>query len=208
MKKISAIIFDLGGVLLDLNQDLTLRAFARLGMNLDEMDRHSSVFRDFETGRTNADHFRQTLQSLSKKTLSAEVIDHAWNAMLLDMPAERFSMLESLRKNFRVYLLSNTNSIHVDCLHAYMEKEHNITNWRGLFDKVYYSHEIGRRKPNKDVYEYVLADTGCKAGECLFIDDSKPNLHGAEQLGICTMWATKPLCPDMYKSIMNHCTPA
>jgi glucose-1-phosphatase len=201
MKKISTIIFDLGGVLLDLDQDKTLRAFNRLGLDLDDVNESSTLFTDFETGNINAADFRQGIQTISKGTLTNEQIDHAWNLMLLDTTEERLRLLEQLRKNYNVYLLSNTNSIHIDYFKTYMESTFGWERWSNLFNHQYLSYEIGLRKPHKAIYEYVLEDIARDAKECIFIDDNITNIRNAAALGIHTILASKPFDLEMANAI-------
>jgi putative hydrolase of the HAD superfamily len=201
MKKISTIIFDLGGVLLDLDQGKTLRAFRRLGLDLEDVNEASPIFTDFETGAINAADFRQGIQTLSKGTLSNEQIDHAWNLMLLDTTEERFKLMEQLRKHFSVYLLSNTNSIHIDFFRNYIDGQFGWDRWNNLFNKQYLSYEIGLRKPHRKIYEYVLNDMGREAHECIFIDDNITNVRNAAALNIHTIHAQKPLDAEMVSNI-------
>lgn len=201
MTKITTIIFDLGGVILNLDQDRTLRAFNKLGADLDLMNDVSTVFKDFETGRISADDFRNAIITHLKGNVTAAQVDDAWNAMLLDLPVERLTMLENLRKKYRVFLLSNTNSIHIDAFNLYLKQHHPSLDWFGLFDKVYYSYQIGLRKPDTNIYEFVLNENNLKPHECLFIDDMKANLNGANNIGLHTIWAKNPLDNDMIKEI-------
>lgn len=203
MTKITTIIFDLGGVILNLDQERTLRAFKRLGVDMDEINEISTIFSDFEMGKINADDFRQAIMTHLKGTVTESEIDAAWNAMLLDLPAERLTYLKFLRKNFNVHLLSNTNSIHIDAFNKYLLDEHPNLDWYAQFDKVYYSYEIGLRKPNKDIYEFVLQENNLKPHECLFIDDLKANLNGAGHVGMHTIWAKKPLDENMLMEIRS-----
>jgi glucose-1-phosphatase len=201
MTKITTLIFDLGGVILNLDQERTFRAFMNLGARLEDINKESTIFNDFETGRIDADAFRQYFLTVFKGNISAQQIDDAWNAMLLDLPAGRLDMLRAFRKQFKLFLLSNTNSIHIDSFNGYLAKHHQGLDWLGLFDKVYYSYEIGHRKPDKSIYEYVLEDQRLTAGECIFIDDSKTNLAGAREAGLHTIWAKNPLDDEMVKEI-------
>lgn len=201
MNKISTIIFDLGGVILDLDQGKTLRAFARKGLDLEDVNEASPIFNDFETGKITAPDFRQGIKSLFKGNITDTEIDEAWNAMLLDTYEERFRIIEGLRKQFRIYLLSNTNSIHIDFVRDYLNKHFSLERWDNLFDKQYLSYEIGLRKPNKNIYEYVLNDIQKQPQECLFIDDSFANIKGAESAGIQTLLALIPLDQEMLSNI-------
>lgn len=201
MHKISTIIFDLGGVILDLDQGKTLRAFARKGLDLEDVNEASPIFNDFETGKISAIDFRHGIRTLFKGNITDTEIDDAWNAMLLDTYEERFKILEGLRKQFRIYLLSNTNSIHIDWVRDYIHKTFGLERWDNLFDKQYLSYEIGLRKPNKDIYEYVLKDIQKYPQECLFIDDNYANVKGAASVGIHTLQALHPLDQEMLSNI-------
>jgi len=203
MTKITTIIFDLGGVILNLDQDRTLRAFKRLGVDLEDINEMSTIFSDFEVGKINANDFRQAIMTHLKGNATENEIDAAWNAMLLDLPTERLTYLKFLRKNFNVHLLSNTNSIHIDAFNKYLLDEHPNIDWYAQFDKVYYSYEIGLRKPNKDIYEFVLQENKLKPHECLFIDDLKANLNGAGHVGMHTIWAKNPLDENMLMEIRS-----
>jgi epoxide hydrolase-like predicted phosphatase len=203
MTKITTIIFDLGGVILNLDQDRTLRAFKRLGVDLEDINEMSTIFSDFEVGKINANDFRQAIMTHLKGNATENEIDAAWNAMLLDLPTERLTYLKFLRKNFNVHLLSNTNSIHIDAFNKYLLDEHPNIDWYAQFDKVYYSYEIGFRKPNKDIYEFVLQENNLKPHECLFIDDLKANLNGAGHVGMHTIWAKNPLDENMLMEIRS-----
>jgi HAD superfamily hydrolase (TIGR01509 family) len=181
MSTISTVIFDLGGVILNLNQDLTLRAFQRLGLDLSD--------------------FRSGIKTHLNEETSDIAIDKAWNAMLLDLPEHRLKAIEHLRKTHKVYLLSNTNSIHIDAFNAYFMQQYKPERWVQLFDKIYYSYEIGLRKPNTDIYEFVTADIRTQPEQCLFVDDSLANIKGAASAGLNTLHAHEPLGEDLWKQL-------
>jgi putative hydrolase of the HAD superfamily len=201
MAKISAIIFDLGGVLLDLDQDKTLRTFSRMGVDLDDLNASLPIFTDFETGKINAADFRQGIKTVLKGEITDEQIDSAWNAMLLETNPERFEIIMELRSRFKTYLLSNTNSIHIEAFRKYIQGFSGLEKWDALFDKQFLSYEIGLRKPGKAIYEYVLKDIGFAGNECLFIDDSVVNLHGASAAGIHVLHAKSPLDRQLQQEI-------
>ncbi len=187
--KIKNIIFDLGGVILNLDQDKTLRAFKRLGADLDELNEKLSIFKDFETGKIAAEFFMQTIFTGLKGNVSHAEIADAWNSMLLDLPPERIELLKKLKSRYRLFMLSNTNSLHIDDIY----RVHGREVFEPLFEKIYLSHEIGLRKPDLDCYQYVLKDAGIIAGETVFIDDNKINIQGAELAGLKCIWAKVPL---------------
>jgi glucose-1-phosphatase len=192
MIKITALIFDLGGVILNLDQNRTMEAFIQLGANTSHLQANRSLFNDLETGKISPDDFRQGLRSYLYNKVTTEEIDTAWNAMLLDLPVQRLQAIEKLKQVYRVYLFSNTNVIHLEFFYTYLQQHHPKLHWLSLFDCVYYSCHIGKRKPHKEAFDYLLQDAGLQASSCLFIDDSKENLEGATQAGIHTLWAKHP----------------
>lgn len=201
MSKISAIIFDLGGVILDLDQGKTIRAFSRAGLDLEQVNAHSAIFNDFETGRISAVDFRQAIKTALRGSMGDEEIDAAWNAMLLDTTRERFDIIAELKKKFKIYLLSNTNSIHIDAFRKYIDTFSGLKAWDDLFDKQFLSYEVGLRKPDKEMYEYVVNDIGHDAHKCLFIDDSIINIRGAASSGLRVLHAQNPLDAKLLSEI-------
>lgn len=186
---IKTLIFDLGGVVLNLDQDRTLRAFRRLGADLDNLNEQTTLFTDFETGKITATTFIDHLEIILKGEASRKQIADAWNAMLLDLPAQRVALLKELKKKYRLLLLSNTNSLHMDAIF----EENSRQVFEEVFDKLYLSYEIGLRKPNAACYNYVLNDAGISAQESVFIDDSRANIRGAESAGIRSILAMQPV---------------
>ncbi|MGY8988606.1 MAG: HAD family hydrolase, partial [Flavobacteriales bacterium] len=186
MKNIKAIIFDLGSVILNINYQNTINAFSKLGVknaaSFYSKKVQTNLFNQIETGNITAKKF---LMELQKETDNASInqVSEAWNAMLLDLPENRLTLIQSLKKKYSIYLLSNTNSIHID---AFKKKIGNIkwVKFCNLFDKIYLSHEVGLRKPNAAIFEYILGDQNLKAQEVFFIDDSPEHIEGANKLGI------------------------
>lgn len=186
-KGIKNIIFDLGGVVINIDYDLTVKEFAKLDIsdfqNQFSQYQQTSFFNDFETGKITDDEFFQFVQNALKKGLPKTKIENAWNAMLLDIPKARIELIERLSKDYNVYLLSNTNSVHFRSFNqqfiAVAGKE-----LHAIFKKAYLSHEIGRRKPDADTFLFVLQDAGIDAQETLFIDDTKMHVDGASSVGI------------------------
>ncbi|MCF8254389.1 MAG: HAD family phosphatase [Bacteroidia bacterium] len=186
---IKNIIFDLGAVVLNLDQEKTLRAFRRLGADLDELNYESSLFIDYEVGKIDTEFFLHSLMSRLKGNASKEQLIDAWNAMLLDLPPKRIELLRQIKKKYRLFLLSNTNNLHIEAVY----KEHGKEIFEELFEKIYLSQEIGLRKPNVECYHYVLKDAGIKGSESVFVDDNRANIKGADEAGINTIWAKEPL---------------
>ena len=113
-------------------------------------------------------------------------IINAWNALLIGMPKENILLLKDLSKKYRLFLLSNTNSIHINQIDKILYKDYNLKNLEPLFDKVYLSHQIGMRKPNRETFEWVLNDARILAQETLFIEDSLQHIKSANKVGIRT----------------------
>ena len=186
-KKIRNIVFDLGGVLVDLDfkaaiNGLQEAGFANVKEQLLAFDR-GGIFQKFEVGEITADEFRTAIRENSTVTLTDEEVDALWNAMLLEIPREKLELILHLRGKYMVYLLSNTNSIHWD----YVCK--NAFNYRGFrvedyFEETFLSYEMHLAKPDKAIFEQVLSDANLLAEETLFIDDSEANCKAAQEVGI------------------------
>ena len=193
MAPVKNIIFDLGGVLLNLDVPKTSAAFKALGLtHIDELFRigfATSFFRDYEMGTISDEEFvEKALQLTAPGTTQAQVIA-AWNDMLLDFPAERVEFLKKLQSKYRIYLFSNTNQIHLLHFHkAYREVYGSEMD--DLFAKAYYSHLIRMRKPDVAAFEYVIKASGVNAAETLFIDDALVNVEGAHKAGLQALHLT------------------
>ncbi len=189
MNKIKNIIFDLGGVIMGLDVPRTIKNFKDIGITniVNDTGHHynDSIFYDFEIGKVNDVEFLERLLVLSIQEPSHEKIKDAWNSMILDMPKERIDIILQLKDRYRIFLLSNTNSIHQNKFKSEFKKQHNF-HFNDLFKKAYYSHEIGMRKPEKEVFDFVLRDSGLNERETLFIDDSLENIKIAQKSGIQT----------------------
>lgn len=187
MNKIKNIVFDLGGVIMNLNVPKTITEFKRLGITniVNNTGHHytDSIFYDLEIGKVSEFQFIEKLSKISSLNPSATEIREAWNAMILDMPREKIDILVNLKKNYNIFLLSNTNRIHQEKFIAEVNKENNFS-FNDLFESAYYSHEIGIRKPEQAAFEFVLKDSKLKAKETLFIDDSIDNIKAAKQVGM------------------------
>ena len=188
MKNIKSIIFDLGAVLLNIDYQKTICEFEKLGIEKSaefySKKTQTNIFSLLETGKISDEDFVKEIQLLCKDAKGDQVI-FAWNALLLDLPKERIELLKKLKQDFPIYLLSNTNSIHISEFKKKLGKT-KYQEFYNLFDKVYYSHEIGFRKPNKESFQLILDENNLKANEVLFIDDSPQHIRGANKLGIQT----------------------
>lgn len=193
MLKYKAIIFDLGGVIVNLDQDRTIRSFKRLNINLDEVNEKLPVFKQYEIGQVNTETFIQTIKAELKGNASDLEIITAWNNMILDVPSVRIEVLKELRKHYRLFILSNTNELHIQEFIKLFEVNHPSEKWENLFDKIYYSHKIGLRKPNKEAWQLILNENNLSAQETIFIDDTIMHYKAAEAIGINSIWAKEPI---------------
>jgi putative hydrolase of the HAD superfamily len=195
--EIKNIIFDWGGVITDLHLSLTRKSFSDLGLSIfDESvphDPHNDLFISFEIGKISPDEFRNRIRSFSAVSLTDAAIDNAWNALLGDLPAERWRILEKAAMQFRTFLLSNTNAIHLPYYYSRIMETFGTPGYAHLFEKTYFSFELGMRKPNRDIFQHVLTDSGIDPKETLFIDDFIENIETAQQLGFRTIHLKAPL---------------
>lgn len=145
------------------------------------------IFIEYECGRVSTDIFINTLLSQSNRSVQALDIIEAWNAMLLGIPVYRLEMLKILKDNFNVYLLSNTNELHLEWVHRYLSRAHHIDDFENrFFEHAYYSHLIGDRKPLPSIYKHIIDDACITPDLTLYMDDVKENIDVAEKLGFKT----------------------
>lgn len=185
--EIKNIIFDLGGVLLNINPLLSLLELEKTsGINKEELISKfvdTQIFEKFDTGILTPDQFRSGLCGIMNTNVSDSEIDRIWNKLILDIPGHRVKLLQELRKNYKVFMLSNTNRIHFDHYTREFIEIYGM-NLTDLFDHVFVSHEIGIHKPDAGIYMYVLENANILASETIFFDDSLSNIRAAELLGI------------------------
>ncbi len=188
MNNIKNIIFDLGGVLLDIDFQKSFASFEALGVrNIQQMygQHHASeLFKDLETGKINEEDFYEKIMQYIPGPVSREQVEGAWNAMLGGFRIESLAFLQDLSKKYRLFLLSNTNSIHLKKVQQILMQDTGKPSLDGYFTKAWYSHLVGLRKPDTAMYEFVLADAGIQAEESFFIDDTIENIQPARELGM------------------------
>ncbi len=205
LKGIRNIVFDLGGVLLNLDFEATISAFNHLGLPRKVLDKSQGyadrIFYELELGNVTPEIFRNRIRELLKiNKLSDHKTDKAWCAMILDIPADRVKILQQLKNRYNLYLFSNTNQIHIGKLHQWFRETYGF-EFAALFVRDIYSHEIHERKPDRSSFEKVLKITGINPAESLFIDDLEKNIKGAEDTGFKTFWLNndfelKDIFPD------------
>jgi glucose-1-phosphatase len=193
MLKYKAIIFDLGGVIVNLDQDRTIRSFKRLNIDLDEVNEKLPIFKEYELGKVNTETFVQTIKAELKGNASDVEISNAWNNMILNVPIDRIEILKQLRKEYKIFILSNTNELHIQEFKKIFEKDHPDEIWESLFDKIYYSHQINLRKPHLDAWQIILDENNLKPEETIFIDDTRMHFKAAETMGIKSIWTKRPI---------------
>ncbi len=185
------IIFDFGGVILNIDYRLTEQAFAKLGLRdfekIHSQKAQEEIFNAFETGMLSPGQFREEIRKYIGSATDNQ-IDAAWNSMLLDLPAERIVLLDKLKKSNRIFLLSNTNQIHFRSFSAYMENKFKRNIFSDVFEKAYVSHEVHMRKPGAEIFELVVRENKLIKEETLFIDDSIQNIEGAKKIGLNTVF--------------------
>ena len=188
-RNISTLIFDLGGVLINLEKSNCIKAFHQLGFkdieNYLDNFQHKGIFIALEKGEVSTEEFITTLRAACPQAHSDRQITEAWCAYLLDIPVAKLQLLVELRKQFRVIMLSNTNGIHFPFISSTQFEAQGYTIQQ-CFDKCYLSHELKTAKPEGLVFEKLLASEGIEASHCLFLDDGLKNIQKASQYGIQT----------------------
>jgi len=198
MKKIKNIIFDLGGVLFPISGKETLDRFQTNGLQNVSESYHqlieSELFHLFEIGKITPQEYRDGFNKMFGLNIDAKTFDECWNAMIVSYPEANNPYLEKLKsQDYNLYVLSNTNEIHV----RYLEP---MSQWReGLFTKIYYSNEIHSRKPDLECFQWVINDAKISAEETVFIDDRPDNIEGARRAGLNTINLLKQ--EDLYETL-------
>ena len=193
---IKNLIFDMGNVIIDIDIDLTLKELksdlSENEFSLADEFMKSELHAAFESGNIDEKEFRNGIRMAFNREWKDEWIDQVWNTLLLTIPKERIKLLKTLRKDYNLYLLSNTNSIHFKVVEEIFKKDHPEDSFLGLFDKVFLSHEMGLRKPDKKIYEKVVEEIEANPEQCLFFDDLEENLNAAKEVGLQTYLINHP----------------
>lgn len=181
-------ILDLGGVIINIDYERAIQAFAKIGAadfeKIYNQFAQSDIFDRYETGKISSQHFvNKILDILPNGTTPNQVVE-AWNAMILDLPIERIELINELRaKGKKVYMLSNINDLHHAKAWRVWSNVH-ATSPEDTYDKIYLSHIIGRRKPDPQTFTFVCSDLVLQPSEVLFIDDSIQHIKGAHEAGL------------------------
>jgi putative hydrolase of the HAD superfamily len=190
--RIRNIVFDLGGVILDIDVNRGIEAVRKLGVhhfdNLHGRYSLTDTLNDFEKGLISEEEFVSRFKKETDEEFSDEELIAAWNEIVQDFPKEKIELVDRLNRSsrFRTFLLSNTNATHKKAYTHTLREKFSIDKLEDLFEKAYFSHEIHMRKPDEEIFHYVLKDADMKPEETLFIDDSEANIETARKLGIVT----------------------
>ena len=196
MSDIDCIVFDLGGVIVNLDYGLTIKALSALaGHNISQQYSQQSqadVFSKFEVGAITAAEFRQGLAQLLGFEASDDAIDHAWSALILDFPPERVELIRRIGQQKRIFLLSNINELHLATSDRKFAEAMgtSIGTLADQFERAYYSHLVRDRKPNASIFQRVINENKLDPSKTLFLDDTAHNLAAAQQLGLQTIHIT------------------
>ena len=193
-KNVKAVIFDLGGVILNINYQKTIEAFEKLGIKKSEklynQFDQEKLFDAYETGDLSSESFVTEIQKRLDKTVPKEAVVKAWNTMIGDFPSQKLDFINDLCKKIPCFLLSNTNELHLKKVQEVLQKS-TYNSLDQLFEKCFYSHLIGKRKPHPETFQWVLKKMLFKADEVLFIDDSPQHIAGAKEAGLKTLFFEK-----------------
>lgn len=187
---IKNIIFDLGGVILDIDEQNTIAELKKSGFTDPEKFKSQEVIdtlSKFDVGVYTAETFRKKMKSLLgiEKVADAR-FDEIWNAMLFDIPRERIKAIEDIKKHYKIFLMSNSNEIHYDMYVRDLQLRFGYSEFDELFNKAYFSFDIHLEKPDPRFFEYILDHEGLDPAETLFIDDTIENIETAKRLGLRT----------------------
>lgn len=189
------IIFDMGNVIIDIDPPRTALMLSEMsGLSVDEIRgriRQADLFHRYEGGFINDDEFRDICREILEKNLSDEQLNAAWHALLDELLPERLALLQSLSSRYNLYLLSNTNNIHLSEIDRRCRLLMGVP-YATLFEKMFLSFELNLMKPTLALYEHVLTDSGVKPEETVFLDDVAENLTPAQSLGIYTIQVQRP----------------
>ena len=193
MKRVKALLFDLGGVIVNLDYHKTINAFEALGVanteSLYNQFNQTEIFDDFETGSLSGKEFINLMKHQIPINSSESEIKKAWNAMIIGFEEAKLEQIKRYSERIPGYLLSNTNEIHLEYIQTLLGKM-SFKNLELLFNKCYYSHIIGKRKPHKETFEWVLNDMGYAPEDVLFIEDSPQHIEGAKTTNLNTLYFT------------------
>ena len=194
MENIRNLIFDLGNVILNIDTKLSEKAFAQYGMNdfekLYTLASQNELFDRLEVGSITENEFYDEFRRVTGCKLDNKTLEQCWDALIMDFPSARIEMLKRLKNEgkYRTFILSNTNIIHYRFYTALLKRTRGVDGLESLVEHAYFSHEIGLKKPNHDIFDYVVEHSHIKPEESIFIDDNEANIKAANALGFNTIF--------------------
>lgn len=213
------LLFDFGGVIIDLDYHATpaaMRRLSRAGRTIEfTQAQQAELFDRFETGHLAPEEFRTGLREAYDLDATDVEIDAAWHAILLDVPAERLALIGELRRRgHQTALLSNTNALHIAEINRRLAAQYGFRNGiADVLDRVFYSQEVGFRKPGEEIFRHALAEMNWQAADTLFIEDSPQHVATARRLGLRVLHLAPPLTlttalPEALRAFPREYTPA
>jgi glucose-1-phosphatase len=191
-QKAKALLFDLGNVIIDLDINKAFESLQQLCKPDADQSKIDKIILKYECGQVPTEIFINTILSQCYQDVQALDIIEAWNSMLLGIPEHRLEMLSRLKQNYPVHLLSNTNWLHLEWVHRYMKAAHKVDDFENkYFNKAYYSHLVGDRKPKPSMFWHVIEDASLTPSETLYMDDVQENINTAAEIGFQT-YLVKP----------------
>ena len=198
---IKNIVFDFGDIFINLDKKLFAEELQKIHIS-QESEELLPILQQYEMGLVSTDKFLTFFEE--RLHVSQDKLKRAWNSILLDFPKERLRFIQNLSesKKYRLFLLSNTNDLHI----SWIQKNWGMEQYNAFkicFEQFYLSHEINLRKPNNNIYEFVLTMNKLAPKETLFIDDTKENTDAAKALGI-HIWNLKPGKEDVLELLTKN----
>jgi putative hydrolase of the HAD superfamily len=187
---IKNIIFDMGGVIVDVQLNRAIEKFEAMGVanagELIDASHHKGIFMDFEKGNVNIEQFGKMLSNHVGKEISQTDIAEAWKSMISTPPAYKMDYIRNLRKSYRLFILTNNNPVIIGwaCSKGFTPSGDSMADY---FDKLYVSYQMKCTKPDLKIYRMLIEDAGINPAETLFIDDSECNLVPARETGMQTL---------------------
>lgn len=190
------LIFDLGNVIIDLDYPRALDLISS-GLPAGQQFRVNEFYRTgfqlaYERGEIDSATFRNEVRTYFGEPWEDRKVDELWNSILGKIPQKRLELIKNLKKHYQLGVLSNTNAIHIDAVYQILKTDHKMDRFEPLFDRIFYSHEMGLAKPSPEIYEAMLAQLGAKADRVIFFDDLEANVKGAASVGIRAVHVTGP----------------
>ena len=190
------LIFDLGNVIIDIDYNRTFQLIKSMVpetmFTKVELFYHTDFHKNYEKGLIDSPTFRDEVRNYFEQSWTDSEVDQLWNSLLGKIPAYRIELVQKLKKNYQVGVLSNTNEIHIQGVNELLKTEYGMDNFDSVFDRVFYSHEMGLAKPSEEIYRKMVSELGTTPEKVLFFDDLKANVDGAKAVGINAVQVTGP----------------